>query len=183
MMIKKATSCALFAGFLAISLFSCTGCEERTQEYQEQVSPQSVDEQLIEMHRKNVAVENDRIEEFLPSLNWKGVSSDTGLRYWITEHGNGKPIFEGDRISCEYEMKFLDGSVAYSSETNGLMTFTVGQDNVVSGLHEAAQLMNVGDRAELVLPSRLAFGFTGDQVKIPGNAPLWISIYIKELAQ
>jgi FKBP-type peptidyl-prolyl cis-trans isomerase len=181
MMSKGAMRYGLFASFLALSLLSCTGCEERTQEYQQQ-SPQSVDEQLIEMHRKNVAVENDRIEEFLKTQTWESLSSDTGLRYWIFEEGSGKPVFEGDRISCEYEMKFLDGSIAYSSEANGLMTFTVGQDNVVSGLHEAAQLMNVGDRAELILPSRLAFGFTGDQVKIPGNAPLWISFHIKELA-
>ena len=78
-------------------------------------------------------------------------------------------------------MMLLDGRVLYSSEENGQMVFTVGQDNVVSGIHEAAQLMNIGDEAELVLPSRLAYGLTGDQIKVPGNAPLWINLRIKAL--
>lgn len=176
----KAQHLFLAVTLLALSFIACTGCEERTQEYVEP-APQSMEEQLIEMHRKNVALENDRIEAFLQTKDWQSEASDTGLRYWIYTQGEGKPVFEGDRIACDFEMMLLDGSVLYSSEENGQMVFTVGQDNVVSGIHEAAQLMNIGDEAELVLPSRLAYGLTGDQIKVPGNAPLWINLRIKAL--
>jgi FKBP-type peptidyl-prolyl cis-trans isomerase len=50
--------------------------------------------------------------------------------------------------------------------------FLIGQSDVEAGLEEGIRLMRTGDRAKLILPSRLAFGLLGDGKKIPPGATL-----------
>jgi FKBP-type peptidyl-prolyl cis-trans isomerase len=54
-------------------------------------------------------------------------------------------------------------------------------DNVESGIHEVLLYMSEGDRARVILPSHMAFGYTGDSNKIPQNASLLYDLKILEI--
>lgn len=96
----------------------------------------------------------------------------TGLNYWVYEKGNGALAKEGDFVVMAYTVELLDGKVCYSAGAQNPGKFLIGQDNVETGLHEAIQLLHVGDKAKLILPSHLAFGFSGDSNQVPQNASL-----------
>jgi FKBP-type peptidyl-prolyl cis-trans isomerase len=49
---------------------------------------------------------------------------------------------------------------------------------VERGLDEAMQLLKVGDRAKLILPSHLAFGLVGDDNCVPRKAILIYDVQI-----
>ena len=109
--------------------------------------------------------------------------SNTGLRYEIQNVDSLNLISSGDFIQCEYTIRLLDSTMCYSSEINGPLQFEVGMADVVTGMHEAAQMMSKDASGKFVLPARLGYGLSGDQQKIPGNSPLWLEMTVKEVAK
>ncbi|HVA97909.1 MAG TPA: FKBP-type peptidyl-prolyl cis-trans isomerase, partial [Bacteroidia bacterium] len=71
--------------------------------------------------------------------------------------------------------------LCYSSDTEGLKSFLIGEDQVETGLHEAIQLMHVGDKALFIIPSFLAAGMVGDKEKIPPKATVVYEIELVSL--
>lgn len=133
-----------------------------------------------DMHNVFSAEEDDEIELFLKQhQDWKMTKTGTGLRYFIYEksenHDTAKVY---DVVTVDFEISLLDGTHCYSSKENGPESFMVEMANIESGLHEAMQLMCVGDKAKIILPSHLAHGLIGDTEMIP---PLSTVIYDIEL--
>ena len=75
----------------------------------------------------------------------------------------------GDTVEITYQVKLLDGTDCYDTRHDPV-AFTLGKAEMPRGMEEALQMMRVGDSSVLILPSHLAYGFTGDGDKIPGNA-------------
>ena len=94
------------------------------------------------------------------------------MRYWIYEDTKGVDATNNDIVLIHVVVSLLDGTECFSTAGKDPITFKVGMDDVASGLHEAIQFMSPGDKAMIVLPSHRAWGFTGDQNKIPQNATL-----------
>ncbi len=98
-----------------------------------------------------------------------------GLQYKIVKAGEGKKPTADDTVVCNYSGKFIDGTEFDSSEKNGgPATFQVG--GVIKGWTEALQLMPVGSKWQLVLPSSLAYGETGAGNVIPPGAVLMFDV-------
>jgi len=101
-------------------------------------------------------------EEFLAeNANQKGVYVlDSGLQYKIIKDGEGKMPDGNATVVCHYEGTFLNGKVFDSSIQRGKpATFTV--KGVIAGWTEALQLMKVGSKWQLFIPSNLAYGDYG----------------------
>jgi FKBP-type peptidyl-prolyl cis-trans isomerase len=62
-----------------------------------------------------------------------------------------------------------DGTVCYDTK-DSVKQIKVAEDNVETGVHEAVQIMHVGDKALFIIPSDLANGLVGDRSKIPPGA-------------
>ena len=92
--------------------------------------------------------------------------------------GEGDKAREGQVATLKYKVSLMDGEEVYSSENDGPRSFMIGQDNVESGLHEAVTYLKLGDKAQIILPSHLAHGLTGDNNKIPPRSTV---IYDLEL--
>jgi peptidylprolyl isomerase len=105
-------------------------------------------------------------------------SSDTlttasGLRYVITEKGAGEQPKTGDKVSVHYTGTLTDGTKFDSSVDRGTpFTFPLGKGRVIPGWDEGIALLNVGDKATLLIPSALAYGENGAGQSIPPNADL-----------
>ena len=71
--------------------------------------------------------------------------------------GTGKTVKAGDTVTVNYEGKLIDGTVFDSSIRSGKpATFQV--NGVIKGWIEALQLMKVGSKWRLYIPSELAYG-------------------------
>lgn len=114
-------------------------------------------------------------EDFLAANAKKeGVKSTaSGLQYKVIKSGNasGKPPGPRDTVKVHYHGTLPDGSVFDSSVDRGEpVSFPV--DGVIPGWTEALQLMKEGDKWQIVIPAKLAYGENGAPPKIGPNTAL-----------
>ena len=89
------------------------------------------------------------------------VTLPSGLQYKILTAGTGPKPTASDSVVCNYRGTLIDGTEFDSSYKRGKpVTFGVGQ--VIKGWTEALQLMPVGSKWQLFIPSSLAYGEGGE---------------------
>jgi FKBP-type peptidyl-prolyl cis-trans isomerase len=100
------------------------------------------------------------------------VTLPSGLEYKILNRGTGPKPTAADTVVCNYRGTLLDGTEFDSTAKHGGQpaTFQVGQ--VIKGWTEALQLMPVGSKWQLFIPSDLAYGPRGAGTDIGPNATL-----------
>lgn len=85
--------------------------------------------------------------------------TESGLQYRVLHEGVGATPTINDVVSARYKGTLIDGTVFDQSEGDETVSFPVGR--VIPGWVEALQLMQVGDKWELTIPSELAYGEQG----------------------
>lgn len=107
------------------------------------------------------------------------ISTPSGLQYTVLKEGSGVKPSVTDKVKCNYEGKLIDGTVFDSSDKQGHpIEFQVG--GVIRGWTEALQLMPVGSKWRLFIPSDLAYG---DQQMGPDIKPGSTLIFDVELLE
>jgi FKBP-type peptidyl-prolyl cis-trans isomerase len=110
-------------------------------------------------------------EAFLAANKTKDgvVALPSGLQYKILQEGTGPKPAATDSVVCNYRGTLLDGKEFDSSYKRGQpATFPV--TGVIKGWTEALQLMPVGSKWQLFVPSELAYGDRGAGADIkPGT--------------
>ena len=95
----------------------------------------------------------------------------SGLQYEVLAEGKGRKPKATDKVQCHYHGTLIDGQVFDSSIQRGTPA-VFGVNLVIPGWVEAVQLMPVGSRWKLYIPSDLAYGEQGAGGSIPANATL-----------
>ena len=122
---------------------------------------------------KRIAEAKAQMDAELDKLAAGFDKTDSGLRYKIIQKGDGEKAVQGKNISVHYKGQLTDGRVFDSSyDRKQPIDFTVGIGQVIKGWDEGLQLMQVGDKARLVIPSHLAYGSQGAGGVIPPDATL-----------
>ena len=99
------------------------------------------------------------------------VALPSGLQYKILTAGNGPKPKASDTVKCHYEGRLINGTVFDSSiRRNEPAEFPVS--GVIAGWVEALQLMPVGSKWQLYIPSELAYGTHGAGQSIGPNQTL-----------
>ena len=102
-------------------------------------------------------------------------TTKTGLQYEIIRSGNGPTPTKADTVTTHYKGQLINGEIFDGSyrgkaptPTDEPISFPVG--GVIAGWTEALQLMKVGDKWRLFIPSELAYGERGAGADIgPGE--------------
>jgi len=103
------------------------------------------------------------------------ITLPSGLQYKILKEGSGAKPTATQTVKCNYRGTLIDGKEFDSSYKRGEPTeFPVGQ--VIKGWTEALQLMPVGSKWQLYIPSNLAYGENGGGSMIGPNAVLIFDI-------
>ena len=121
-------------------------------------------------------------EAFLKENKGKeGVTTLTsGLQYKILKEGNGNKPTAKDTVKCHYEGRLINGQVFDSSIRRGEPAeFPVS--GVIAGWVEALQLMPVGSKWQLYIPSELAYGAHGAGQAIGPNETLIFDVELLEI--
>lgn len=99
----------------------------------------------------------------------------SGLRWRrIAGDGSGAHPAPTDHVTVHYVGSFADGREFDSSVRRGEPA-TFPLDRVIGGWREGVALMGVGDKVELAIPWRLAYGPDG-KGPIPGGATLLFTV-------
>ena len=138
--------------------------EEANQTLQEYFSKQQE-----EMLNKNLEIGAAFLEENSKKENV--VSLPSGLQYEIITEGSGAKPKATDSVKCHYHGTLLDGTVFDSSVQRG-QPAVFGVNQVIKGWVEALQLMSVGSKWKLFIPSSLAYGSQGAGNSIEPNSTL-----------
>lgn len=99
------------------------------------------------------------------------VTTKSGLQYIVLHKGKGKKPKATDQVKVHYKGTLIDGTEFDSSYKRG-EPVTFPANRVIPGWTEALQLMNVGSKYKLFIPSDLAYGERAASPQIGPNATL-----------
>lgn len=99
------------------------------------------------------------------------VTTESGLQYEVLKKAEGAQPKATDVVTVHYEGKLTDGSVFDSSIERG-SPIDLPVNGVIPGWVEGLQLMHVGEKYKLYIPSELAYGEQSPTPAIPANSVL-----------
>ena len=107
------------------------------------------------------------------------VTLPSGLQYKVLTAGTGPKPAASDTVSCNYRGTFIDGSEFDSSKGTPISFAVTG---VIKGWTEALQLMPVGSKWQLFIPSDLAYG-DGGRPGIPPGSTLVFDVELVSIGE
>jgi len=132
----------------------------------------------------------------------EAMETPSGLKYVITSTKNGVKPEQGAKVKVSYGGYFPDGKLFDSNfietakkynvydekrdQQKGYEPFTADygpKARLIPGFREGLQLLNVGDRALLFIPSKLGYGAKGAGKVIPPNSDLVFEIELVDIVK
>ncbi len=135
-----------------------------------------------------------KLKKMIADNSLKVTTTASGLMYEVTKQGYGPTIAAGDTAVVNYTGKLPNGKVFDTSNkdvatknkiANPMRTYApihipVGVKAVIPGWDEGLQLMNKGEKATFVIPSKLAYGEQGMQ-PIPPFTPISFEVELVDI--
>ncbi|MBP7184027.1 MAG: FKBP-type peptidyl-prolyl cis-trans isomerase [Saprospiraceae bacterium] len=121
------------------------------------------------------------LDDYFKTKNLQPKSTSTGLYYIVNEESTGKKPMAGDYVKVSYVGRLLNGEVFDSTATNDPFIFQSGYRQVIQGLEQGVQLMNVGSKYTLFVPYNLGYGSKGVGAKIPPQSDLIFDIQLQDI--
>ena len=113
------------------------------------------------MNAQQIVAENNRAdgERFMNENKTKSgvITTESGLQYKVITEGTGAKPKPEDVVKVHYVLKLIDGTLIESSVQNG-EPIDIPLGNVIAGWREGIQLMPVGSKYMLWIPSDMAYG-------------------------
>lgn len=165
-----------------------SGAQPALNEQEMNAALQAFEEQVgaaMEARSKQLAESNKTEGAAFLAANQKkpGVKTTaSGLQYQVIKEGTGPIPKKTDMVSTHYRGTLLDGTEFDSSYSrNEPTSFPV--DQVIPGWTEALQMMKVGSKWKLFVPSELAYRDQGAGADIGPNATLVFEIELLGIEQ
>jgi FKBP-type peptidyl-prolyl cis-trans isomerase FkpA len=142
----------------------------------------------------NKLQEPGKISQYITSNKLIPAVTPSGMQYIITKKGNGSPASPGDTVRFDYTGRYITGKVfdtsigdtarqsgIYSEERNYKPDSTIaGSAKTIPAIDEALLLFPTGTCVTLIIPSRLAYGETGNSM-FPPFTPLVFNLEVKTI--
>lgn len=143
---------------------------------------QVINDFFTELQGERLEINKKAGEEFLKINKEKAgvVTLPSGLQYMILKNGEGKIPVATDTVKVHYEGTLIDGTVFDSSIQRG-QPASFGVTQVIQGWVEALQLMPVGSKWKLFIPSNLAYGEAGAGNSIEPNSALIFDVELLDI--
>lgn len=142
--------------------------------------------QAKQQEKQKAAAEKNKAEgdKFLAANKSKpGVKTTaSGLQYQVITEGKGPKPAATDQVKVHYLGTLIDGTKFDSSYDRGEPA-QFALNGVIPGWGEALQLMPVGSKYKLFIPSNLAYGERGTPGPIGPNATLIFEVELVEIVK
>ncbi len=150
------------------------------------MSPEEANQYIGQYFQKQASVKGEANlktgEKFLEENKKRPTVTTTasGLQYEVVKMGEGPKPADTSRVKTHYHGTLIDGTVFDSSVERGEpVEFPV--NGVIKGWQEALQLMPVGSKFKLYIPSNLAYGERAAGPSIGPNSALIFEVELLEI--
>jgi len=106
--------------------------------------------------------------------------TESGLQYVVEKQGDGAKPVATDKVKVHYRGTLIDGSEFDSSYGRG-QPISFQLNGVIKGWTEGLQLMAVGSKFKVFIPSELAYGERGAGAKIGPNETLIFEVELLDI--
>ena len=135
------------------------------------------------------ANEQKKMEEYSQIMNYVKVNFKNSVRLaddaymQILVSTKLDSIKQGKHVRIRYKGSYLDGRIVDFSPENRSFDFVIGQEGqIIEGLRKALYRLKKGEKAKIILPSRLAFGSGGGSTgSIAPYSPLLYEVEILDV--
>jgi FKBP-type peptidyl-prolyl cis-trans isomerase len=153
--------------------------EEHKNNIPKTINEEELKNQFVKANKQIVQKEIDEMDYYVKMHKMPFVNTTSGIRYYVYKpSARGDSIKDREEIVMNFKVSLLDGTLCYSSDTEGKKTFIVGNEDIESGIHRGVKYLKHGDKALLLIPSHLAHGLLGDFKKIPPQMPIIYDVEI-----
>ena len=153
-----------------------------TPELSYEEAKQVINDYFMRLQKEKLELNKKAGEEFL-QIN-KGregvVVLPSGLQYQVLVNGTGAKPKASETVKCHYHGTLINGTVFDSSVERGTPA-EFGVSQVIAGWVEALQLMSVGSKWRLFIPSNLAYGERGAGESIEPNSTLIFDVELLDI--
>lgn len=145
---------------------------------------QVINEFFTNLQKERLELNKKAGEEFLNINKGKAgvVTLPSGLQYQVLTKGTGAKPAASDKVKCHYHGTLINGTVFDSSVERGEPA-VFGVSQVIPGWVEALQLMEVGSKWRLFIPSDLAYGEHGAGEAIEPNSALVFDVELLDIVK
>ena len=145
---------------------------------------QVINEFFMNLQKQKLELNKKAGEEFLTINKGKAgvVTLPSGLQYQVLQNGEGVKPTASDKVKCHYHGTLINGTVFDSSVQRG-QPAVFGVSQVIPGWVEALQLMSVGSKWRLFIPSELAYGEQGAGDVIEPNSTLIFDVELLKIVK
>ena len=143
-----------------------------------------INEYFIKLQKEKMEINKKAGEDFLHINKGRAgvVELPSGLQYQVLKQGNGTKPSATDKVKCHYHGTLINGTVFDSSVQRG-QPAVFGVNQVIPGWVEALQLMPVGSKWRLFIPSTLAYGEHGAGEMIEPNSTLIFDVELLDIVK
>ncbi len=124
--------------------------------------------------------EIDKLEDYIEDNDITVSPTESGLYYIETLEGTGAQATAGDMVTVDYKGTYIDGESFDSSYDRDPFTFKLGEGEVIQGWDEGISYMKKGGKAQLIIPSKLAYGPYGYR-SVPGYTTLLFDVELLDV--
>tara|TARA_B100001250_G_C19345443_1_gene590942 strand:+ start:23 stop:556 length:534 start_codon:yes stop_codon:yes gene_type:complete len=165
-------------------LFSCN------QNYQNQIMDSSSNQELdflIDFNKEIIQNEEDRIDSLLSHIDVPFIKHMTGVRLFVEKKKKNHNMYypdEGDVVFVEYSCIIFDSfeNLLYDNLLDTL-SFKIGHSKQMKGLNYAIKLLQIGDKAKIIIPSYLGFGMSGYGKTVPPYSTLLLNVKLLNIKE
>ncbi|WP_370862507.1 FKBP-type peptidyl-prolyl cis-trans isomerase [Parabacteroides faecis] len=145
---------------------------------------QVINDYFMKLQKEKFEINKKAGEEFLTINKGKAgvVTLPSGLQYQVLQKGEGPTPTASDNVKCHYHGTLINGTVFDSSVQRGEPA-VFGVSQVIPGWVEALQLMPVGSKWRLFIPSNLAYGEHGAGEAIEPNSALVFDVELLSIVK
>jgi len=155
---------------------------QKTLTISEEESNMNIQKKLQEFMNRKISADKEAGNKFLEANKKRPgvVTLPDGLQYEIITKGTGPVPKAIDTVKAHYIGMLIDGKEFDNSYKRG-QPITIPVTGVIRGWIEALQMMPVGSKWKLFIPSDLAYGDRGAGGAIPGGAALIFEIGLLDI--
>ena len=143
-----------------------------------------INDYFMKLQKERLEINKKAGEEFLNiNRHTAGVVElPSGIQYEVLKNGTGTKPTANDKVKCHYHGTLINGTVFDSSVQRGEPA-VFGVSQVIPGWVEALQLMPVGSKWRLFIPSNLAYGENGAGNLIEPNSTLIFDVELLDIVK
>ena len=173
---KSAIFCALLFSLLI-------GCSDLAPQIPyNKIKKENVSDNLLEMNKVFAQIEDSLINDYVGNLDVNVTTTESGLRYYITQKGTGKRVVENGRVTYRYSVRPIDGEPC-DKLTNVVKTVQLDRTDIEKGFREALSLLSVNETGQFIMSSYLGYGVVGVPNCIQPWTPVVCEITLLEVEE